>query len=51
MNQRTKIDATRAARAIKDCDFQKYSPSLMDEEQSALCYRVWAEEARQKLRR
>jgi hypothetical protein len=41
----------KAMRAIKSCDAYKYSPSSMNEEQAALCYRVWGEKANRTLGR
>jgi len=51
LDQAAKLEVAKAQRAIKMCDAYKNVPSWMDEEQAALCYRVWAEKARQKLGR
>ncbi len=38
-------------RAIRNCDAYKHNPSLMNEEQAALCYRVWGDKADRTLGR
>ena len=41
----------KAMKAIRQCEMYKHHPSLMDQEQSALCYRVWADKANRTLGR
>jgi hypothetical protein len=51
---RTRAEAEaneKAMRAIKRCDMYKHTPSSMDREQAALCYRVWADKANRTLGR
>lgn len=50
-SQLMKMEASQAERAIRVCDVYKHGPQLMNAEQSALCYRVWADKANRTLAR
>lgn len=41
----------RMAQALRSCARYKYSPELMNPEQSALCYRAWGDKANRQLGR
>jgi hypothetical protein len=41
----------RMTQALRSCEMYKYSPELMNPEQSSLCYRAWGDKASRTLGR